>query len=216
MTTRSFISAVLILLMALSAITALLFRPVPVVVRTNLEQLPMTIVGYTAIEDRFSDSVYRELNVDKSVYRHYRSQDGDQIDLYIGYYGTAKGGRTGHNPNACLPGAGWAIVNSQRTKLRRASQHENSEVNLIHARKDGINTVMIHWYQTSNSAVVSTGIGLNINKFRNLISKNRNDGAFISVSTTFQQNDSEMSLRKIEIFSEQLMQLIPKYWPEER
>src|SRR5665811_1355673 len=84
-------------------------RPKPVIARTNLEYLPKEIAGYKGVDDTFPEAVNRELNADKQLYRHYRSSDGSQIDLYIGYYGTAKGGRTGHNPYACLPGAGWAI-----------------------------------------------------------------------------------------------------------
>jgi EpsI family protein len=77
----------------------------------------MEIAGFKATEDSFSDAVYKELNADMHVYRHYRSDDGRQVDLYIGYYGTAKGGRTPHNPYGCLPGAGWGIVEDQRIDL---------------------------------------------------------------------------------------------------
>ena len=78
----------------------------------------MDIAGYKATEDFVTDSVYKELNADKYVYRHYLSSDGKQVDLYIDYYGAAKGGRTGHNSYSCLPGAGWGIIDSHKIRLK--------------------------------------------------------------------------------------------------
>src|SRR5665647_380428 len=103
----------------LMIMVVLSIRPTPVVARTNLEYFPKEIAGYKGVDDTFPESVNRELNADKQLYRHYRSSDGSQLDLYIWYYGTAKGGRTGHNPYACLPGAGWAIVDSRKTGIRQ-------------------------------------------------------------------------------------------------
>jgi EpsI family protein len=204
------------MLASLSAITVILFRPVPVVVRTNLENLPMNIAGFTGIEDVFPKSVYRELNADKNIYRHYLSRDGYKLDLYIGYYGTAKGGRTGHNPYACLPGAGWAIVDTSKVRIFQTTHSLGVEVNYIHARKDDINTVMVHWYQNAGSIVMSTGIQQNIARFWNRLLYNRNDGAFIRI--TAQVSDNEMPGTKIKIrdFAGQVLQLLPNYWPLEQ
>ena len=73
-------------------------RGEPIVVRTNLENIPMQIGAYIGTADRFPDTVYEELNADLHLYRHYRDQDGNMISLYIGYYGTAKGGELGTIP----------------------------------------------------------------------------------------------------------------------
>jgi hypothetical protein len=107
MSKKAFFISFVILLAAITSIFLISRRGEPVVVKTNLENLPMEIAGYKATDVFFSKAVYDELNADKHVYRHYRSSDGQQVDLYIGYYGTAKGGRTGHNPYACLPSSGW-------------------------------------------------------------------------------------------------------------
>ena len=117
MSTKSFTISLIILLATIASVAAIASRGETVVVATNLENLPMEIAGFKATEDFFPDSVYKELDADKHVYRHYRSEDGRQVDLYVGYYGTAKGGRTGHNPYACLPGAGWGIVEARKVQL---------------------------------------------------------------------------------------------------
>jgi EpsI family protein len=203
------------MLATLSMVGFLSLSPEPVVVQTNLENLPLEIGGYTGTEDSFSESVYRELNADKHVYRHYLSGDGSQLDLYIGYYGTAKGGRTGHNPYACLPGAGWAIVDTGKVKIRDSNPTSDVEVNYVRASRNGVNTVMVHWYQTAGTTVISTGIRKNIEKFWGRLLHNRNDGAFVQV--TMQVPDELVGAAEAKIcdFAGLVIQRLPSYWPVE-
>ncbi len=216
MLNKSFAISLLLLLFALSAVAVIFFRPVPVVVHTNLARLPMEIAGYIGSEDAFPESVYLELNADMNLYRHYRSGDGSQLDLYIGYYGTAKGGRTGHNPYACLPGAGWAIVDSRKVSIRKPSQSPDVEVNYVRARRNGVNTVMVHWYQTASTTVVSTGIQQNIERFWGRLLYNRNDGAFVQISTQVPDEQKVEAGAKVQNFAAHILQLLPGYWPIEK
>lgn len=216
MSSKAFIIAIVGMLVTLTLVGFISIRPKPVVVRTNLENLPMEIAGYRGTEDAFPESVYRELNADKHVYRHYLSGDGSQLDLYIGYYGTAKGGRTGHNPYACLPGAGWAIVDSRRVRIRQPSQSSDVEVNYVQARRNGINTVMVHWYQTAGSTVMATGIRQNIERFLGRILRNRNDGAFVRVTTQVPDDRVLDAEAKVADFAGRVLQLLPGYWPIEK
>jgi EpsI family protein len=215
MSSKAFIISIVGMLVTLTLVGFISIRPNPVVVRTNLEDLPMEIVGYRGTEDAFPESVYRELNADKHVYRHYLSGDGIQLDLYIGYYGTAKGGRTGHNPYACLPGAGWAIVDSRKVRIPQPSQSSDFEVNYIRAYRNGVNSVMVHWYQTAGTTVVSTGIRQNIERFWGRLLHNRNDGAFVQITTQVPDEHLLDVGIKIEDFAGQVLQLLPRYWPVE-
>ena len=135
MSRTPFTAALIIFAITIASVTLINNRGEPVVVATNLENLPMEINGYRGVEDSFPQSVYEELNADKHVYRHYILPDGRRIDLYIGYYGTAKGGRTGHNPYACLPGAGWGLVQSHEVALKPESYTKDVDVNYVLARK---------------------------------------------------------------------------------
>ncbi len=190
-------------------------RPKPVVVKTNLENMPTEIAGYKGTDDSYSESVYRELNADKHLYRHYLSAGGRRVDLYIGYYGTAKGGRTGHNPYACLPGSGWAIVDTRKVSLWPTPERP-IEVNYIRARKDDINAVMIHWYQIAGTKVVSTGLQQNIERFWGRLLNNRNDGAFVQITTKIADNRVVEAESEIANFAGQILRVLPSYWPVEK
>lgn len=216
MSNKSFGSTLLMLVVSLCTMLSISHRSVPVVVKTNLENIPMVIDGYFASEDSFPESVYRELNADKHVYRHYRSRNGKQMDLYIGYYGTAKGGRTGHNPYACLPSEGIAIVDTGNVYLWQEARGEKVPVNYILATKDGNNIIMLHWYQTAGRTVISTGARQNIARFIGKLRYNRNDGAFVRVTTQTGVSEVAESKKDIEVFAEKTLNLIPDYWPLEK
>lgn len=212
---KTFIISVFIFLVTIIAVANIASREAPVVVRTNLENLPMEIGGYAATEDVFPDAIYEELNADKHVYRHYKSLEGKQIDLYIGYYGTAKGGRTGHNPYACLPGAGWGIVESGKADLKTDSYRNGAKVNYIVACKGDAYNNSLHWYQSGGTKVLDTGIKQNIQRFLGRIFHNRNDGAFVRVSAISDWQGTEEAKLSIKAFAEKVLELLPRYWPVE-
>lgn len=215
MSNKAFLFSLMLLILTLAMVGCLSTRQVPVVVQTNLENLPREIGGYIAVDGTFPESVYRELNSDKNIYRHYLNGNG-ALSLYIGYYGTAKGGRTGHNPYACLPGAGWSILETRIINLDKDKSKSRPVLNYVRAKRDGINTVMVHWYQIAGSTVVATGIQQNIQRFWGRLLHNRNDGAFVQITAQVPDEDVEATLRKIENFSGQVVALLPKYWPVEK
>ncbi|MDZ7833615.1 MAG: EpsI family protein [Desulfobacterales bacterium] len=216
MQNKTFITTTLVFLLTLLAVAAIASRKTPVVVQTNLENIPMQIGGYTATDDTFPQSVYDELNADKHVYRHYKSPDSRVIDLYIGYYGTAKGGRTGHNPYACLPGAGWGIVTDKNVRLYAGYKDAYEEVNYTITRKGDLYNVMLHWYHSGGTKVLDSGLEQNIQRFVSRVTKNRNDGAFIQISMQVQKNQIEPAFSDVQAFAEKVLTMLPRYWPIEQ
>jgi len=203
--------------LVLTAVLVLLIgqRGVPKVLHTNLEKLPMSIAGYQGTADSFDQGVYDALGADLHLYRHYRSEQGKTLSLYIGYYGTAKGGRTGHNPFACLPGAGWGIVETDTITVYPGHHPEGVVVNYVVARKDGINNLMLHWYQTAGDRVLSTGLQQNIERFRGRVLDNRNDGAYVQVSAFTTGDDVASTRLRLKDFAREVLNLLPEYWPVE-
>lgn len=216
MSNKSFCTSLIILLATIALVALISRRGEPIVVKTNLENLPMEIAGYKATEDFFPDSVYKELNADRHVYRHWRNNDGRQVDLYIGYYGTAKGGRTPHNPYGCLPGAGWGIVDSKMVSLKTTYYPEGVTINYILARKGETYESVLHWYQSAGNKVLSTGIQQNIERFIGRTFYNRNDGAFVRVSVFGKEEHLEEADLLTKSFAEKILDLLPEYWPIEK
>lgn len=212
---RTFILTLLPLLLAAVLVLVLARRAVPEVLQTNLERLPQQIAGYQGSDDRFGDEVYRELNADHHLYRHYLDDSGPQVDLYIGYYGTAKGGRTGHNPYACLPGSGWAIVDRGQLRVTTSYRPEGVTLNYVVASKDGLNNVMLHWYQAAGTEVLASGWQQNLQRFAGRVLHNRNDGAYVQVSAFADGSQLMPTRERITAFAQNVLELLPVYWPVE-
>ncbi len=212
--TRGFFASVACLLLALYFITYRATGEVIVVAR-NLDRLPQKIGAYTSQPVAMSRAVVDELNTDVYLYRNYR--DGERvINLYVGYYGTQKGGRTGHNPNACYPSSGWAIVKEEKVSLpvRLAGTVRPVVITKLAVRKGEQELLVYHWYQSAASHILGDGIAMNLHRFRQLIRKNRNDGAFVRVSSAV-GSSREQTEKALLGFIDLLVPLLEQYWPVE-
>lgn len=205
------------LLLAATVVAAILGRRrPPVILATNLERLPYEIAGFRGTDDSFGPGVYKVLDADLNVYRHYRDAAGRQVDLYIGYYGTAKGGRTPHNPYACLPGAGWAILEQGKVETPVSYDPQGVDLNYVIAEKNDVRNVMLHWYQSAGTRILASGFQQNIQRFEGLLLRNRNDGAYVQVSAfTGNKEGVATTLGTLKKFARALLELLPAYWPVE-
>jgi len=212
---RSFVISMAVLVLTLILVAAISTRGTPVVVEMNLDKLPMEINGLQGSDDSFPESVYQALNADKHIFRHYRGRNGEQIDLYIGYYGTAKGGRTAHNPIGCLPGQGWGLLETREILLKPSYCPDGVPVNCLLSSKGDMIMTTIHWYQSAGTKVISNGIRHNVQRFFGMVLHNRNDGAFVQVTVVSGRENRETTRKLAESFSLQVLNLLPRYWPVE-
>lgn len=215
MANKYFYAVLFALVLAAGLILTMANRGVPMVLHTNLQNLPMEIAGYQGREDSFDQGVYDALQADLHVYRQYRSPAGEALSLYIGYYGTAKGGRTGHNPYACLPGAGWGIIETGTVEVYPSYYPQGVKVNYVVAGKDGVTNVMLHWYQAAGERVLATGLQQNIQRFKGRVLHNRNDGAYVQVNALVPEADISMARNQSKGFVREVMELLPRHWPVE-
>jgi EpsI family protein len=207
---KSYFISMALLIVTLFLTVAISMRGKPVVIESNLEKLPMEINSMHGIDDSYPESVY------KNIYRHYRSRDGKQVDLYIGYYGTAKGGRTGHNPLACLPSQGWGMTESREIILKSRHYPEGIPVRYLLSSKGDLTLTTVYWYQSAGNKVLSDGIRQNIESFFGMVFRNRNDGAYVQVTLISDKEDTEAAKASAKSFSEQILNLLPNYWPVEK
>ena len=89
-------------------------------------------------------------------------------------------------------------------------------VNYVHARSNGINTVMLHWYQAGGTKVMSTGFQQNIERLQGRLLRNRNDGAFIQITAQVSDDKVAEAGTNLRSFAENVIQLLPAYWPVEK
>ena len=77
---------------------------------TPLAEIPMEHQRWGAQDLPMDQPIVEMLQADFNVQRGYIHPLGHIVWLYVGYYGTQRGGRPEHTPWACYPSAGWTIV----------------------------------------------------------------------------------------------------------
>lgn len=187
------------------------------VIEKKLDKLPYRIGNYTGVDMKLEDGVVKELDTDVYIFRRYLKEQDEEITLYIGYYGTRKGGRTGHVPEACYPAVGWGILDESRVKVPVLFDGKDRmiTINSLKVKKGNTTGLVYHWYQSSGDKVLSSGVAQNLQRFKTKILYNRDDGAFIRVSAPVTQSLS-YTKNGLDSFIKKLYPLIVKYWPEEK
>ena len=182
----------------------------------RLDKFPYKIKKWSGEDVAITPSVKKELNTDVFIYRFYHRLGEEPIFLYIGYYGTKKGGRSEHSPDGCYPGSGWAILEETTKTLKVSFDNEEwvYSFNVMNVFKDNRKQLVYHWYQTQGLNVISSGIQHNLNRFKNRLLYNRDDGAFIRVSMDMQENLAEAK-SELEEFIQTIFPIIVELWPKE-
>jgi EpsI family protein len=180
----------------------------------RLNTLPMEMGGWKGESRTFDDKVYQALNADENLLRLYSRGPGEDIWLYIGYYGTQKGGRTGHLPMHCYPGSGWEIISQKRETLADGAGRPQS-VNQLLVRKGPVGRLAYWWIHADKDKVLDTGLKMNLNRLKRRLTQNRDDGAFVRVSATVDNADPAKTEAALEDFSTKLLAVLPDYWPIE-
>jgi len=191
-----------------------------VVTQVNLDRVPRRILELEGRDDHFEESVYQVLNADVHLLREYRGPGDRQVWLYVGYYGTAKGGRPSHVPQACYTGQGFSIIEWTKVPapspdpIGKASPEGTRRVNKMHVKRGNDHQLVLFWYQ-SKDRVLADGIEQNLHRLKNRVLYNRDDGAFVRLSTTMDPDNAAEALGILQHFAGELLKLLPAYWPEE-
>jgi EpsI family protein len=129
----------------------------------------------------FDRGVLEVLGVDEHVNRYYVS--GNQLaHVYIGYYRSQHQGSTIHSPMNCLPGAGWAPVESGRVALSVPADGASRSVavNRVIIQKGLDKQVVLYWYQ-SHGRTIPSEYWSKIYLVLDSIRLNRSDAALVRV-----------------------------------
>ena len=90
----------------------------PMAVDTRpLGELPSQVLAWEGRDVEMEGTVEEILRADQHVQREYFDEAGVRVWMYLGYYGTLRGGRSEHSPWVCYPAAGWDVLDSHTRKL---------------------------------------------------------------------------------------------------
>jgi EpsI family protein len=103
------------------------------------------------------------------------------LDLFIAYFPSQRAGDTIHSPKNCLPGAGWAPVESSRVTLTVAGQTPFPANRYVIAKGDN-RQLVLYWYWAHGRGVASE-YWAKYYLVADSIRMNRSDGSLVRLTT---------------------------------
>lgn len=100
--------------------------------------------------------VQNVLRSDDSLSRGYATADNRKgANLFIAFFRSQKTGAAPHSPKNCLPGSGWAPLDSGTLTVEVPDWPEPITVNRYIVARGDQRTLVLYWYQTAHRVVAS-------------------------------------------------------------
>lgn len=177
---------------------------------STLENLPMALGDWRGEPHAFGEEVVQVLNADRQILRRYTKENRGAW-FYLGYYGSEKGGRTGHLPHHCYPGAGWRIVETATEDV--AVGNERKTLNRILVEKNG-ERISVLWWNQSGRIVTSNGWQQNWLKLTRRLAGKPNDGAFVRISSRLKRAGLGEVIDRQKDLAARVIPQLTRNWPQ--
>jgi EpsI family protein len=141
-----------IMLILILAATLLAARPAQSVsaAAPEINRLSYVIGEWRGNDDGALDpGTAAQLGADAYLTRTYSSSPGNEVALYVAYYGSQRPGVSIHSPLHCLPGTGWEPIDDATLPIAAGA------VRRVTMQKNLDRVVVIYWYQMHGRAVAS-------------------------------------------------------------
>jgi EpsI family protein len=181
----------------------------------SIQRIPLDLAGWQGRDVPLDEGVERMLRADAHVQRSYRNDRGELVWLYVGYYGTERGGRPEHTPWVCYPSAGWLILASGERPLsvERGDRDGARMVELVVERQRERRLVHF-WYRTTRSEAIASERTLTVDHVLGRFSPSgRADGALVRLSTPIAEGGIERARDRLARFADPLVGALEAHWP---
>jgi EpsI family protein len=180
----------------------------------QLEALPLQMGEWRGRALPLEEFAERMLRADMNVQRRYETPYTNEIVwVYVGYYGTRRGGRPEHTPGVCYPSAGWEIEQSRRLTVDPASGLQTNEYVVA---KDGARQLVHFWYRSSRRDGLLGTWSLSLDQLRGRLSTGRADGALVRLSTPLDGDQIDAARQRMLALRRPLDAELTARWPTER
>ena len=179
-----------------------------------LAGLPREFGMWRAVADiPLEDVAEALLRADFSLQRVYWHPVGGEVALYVGYYGTERGGRPEHTPDVCYPNAGWEIAYSKPVTI---DPGRGLRANEFEAVREGTRQLVFYWYRSYRGTGLLGTFDQVLDRLAGRIFDHRSDGAIVRASTLIRPGAEEEARRRLRAFASELDPLLDEVWPTER
>jgi EpsI family protein len=179
-----------------------------------LADFPAQIGDLHAQDLALTPDELRVLGPGQFLLRNYISPIGEApINLYIAFFPSQRSGDTIHSPKNCLPGAGWAPLESQRIFLREPDGSAAPVERYLIGRGSD-RDVVLYWYQ-AHGRITPSEYWAKFYLVADAIRMNRTDGALVRVVVPVETDASaEAAQTRAVHFAETIVPGLGSYIPK--
>jgi EpsI family protein len=177
-----------------------------------LAKIPARVGLWDSTDIPVPRAVEEELDADFNLQRAYADRTGQVVWLYVGYYGTERGGRPEHTPRGCYTGAGWGIESSRIVKVTPDGSLRANEYLVTNA---GQRRLVHFWYRSHRRTGILGGLDQNLDRLIGRLFDRRADGALVRISTPISDDDTVAARGRLLAFASLLDPLLGEHWPSE-
>ena len=191
-------------------------RPALVVDPAPLASLPRQVGTWQSVDLPLDSAVESILRADFNIQRAYAPSGGapeGPVWLYIGYYGTQRGGRPEHTPRGCFTGAGWDIATA---RVVGAEDGSGRQINEYRVERHGDQQLVHFWYRSARSTRLVGGFDQRFDQILGRLESGRADGALIRLSTPLGSGGESEARARMLALGRELDRQLDQYWPVER
>jgi EpsI family protein len=208
---RGLLSCAVLLLITQAMLMYSLSRKEIIPASPGFERFPAVIASWKFTDVLPLDPVSaRVLGADGILNRVYR-EDGSQrpLNLFLAYYKTQHGAQA-HDPEECLPGAGWKPSFSTVVDLPVESAFK-APVNYYVIVRGSDRDIVVYWFQT-HKRVLADEQKLHLYRILDTITDHRTDMALIRIVIPVLDDGVDLAGRKALEFAQQVLGLLPSYF----
>lgn len=189
-------------------------RPPLEVEAGSLDAIPREIGGWEARDLPLDEVVESMLQATHNVQREYQHPLGEVVWLYLGYYGTDRGGTPEHTPRQCYGAHGWSSVERREVLV---DPERDLRVNEMVVELDGARRLVHYWYRASDRTSLLSTFGLRLDHVRRRLATGRADGALVRLSTPLGPDETPLDARpRLANLASAIDVELAARWPRER
>jgi EpsI family protein len=180
----------------------------------SLAGLPHRLGPWSGADFPVDGGVERMLAADYNLQRVYTHPVGDLVWLYVGYYGTERGGRPEHTPWVCYPSNGWKILRQSVVSTPGLADWRANELVI---EKDGERRLVHFWYQSYRRTGMIGGFDQAVDRVLGRLLEGRADGSLVRLSTPVAGPSDDAAARsRLFAFSRDILPQLRDHWPTEQ
>ena len=178
---------------------------------TPLASFSHQIGPWRGVDLPLDSAVEAILQADFNLQRAYQHSFGDIVWLYIGYYGTDRGGTPEHTPAACYRAQGWRI---EERRILEVAPERGLRVNEYVVEKDGRRDLVHFWFRSHRRTGILGTRDRMIDHLLGRLFDRRADGSLVRVSGLL-EGDIEGTRARLVDFAVRVDEALDIHWPAE-